>query len=58
METGNVTKKTASLPANVMEQDAGKGLGTLGQEDLALPFLKILGNVHQTRIWILSSKPN
>ena len=27
METGNVTKKTASLPANVMEQDAGKGLG-------------------------------
>ena len=34
METGNVTKKTASLPANIMEQDAGKGLGTLGQEDL------------------------
>ena len=45
METGNVTKKTASLPANVMEQDAGKGLGTLGQEDLALPFLKILGQL-------------
>ena len=45
METGNVTKKTTSLPANVMEQDAGKGLGTLGQEDLALPFLKILGQL-------------
>ena len=45
METGNVTKKTASLPANVMEQDAGKGLGVLGQEDLALPFLKILGQL-------------
>ena len=28
-----------------MEQDAGKGLGVLGQEDLALPFLKILGQL-------------
>ena len=45
METGNVTKKTTSLPANIMEQDAGKGLGALGQEDLALPFLKILGQL-------------
>ena len=38
-------KKTASLPANTFEQDAGQGLGKLGQEDLALPFLKILGQL-------------
>ena len=38
-------KKTAPLPANTFEQDAGQGLGKLGQEDLALPFLKILGQL-------------
>ena len=38
-------KKTASLPANVFEEDAAKGLGKIGQEDLALPFLKILGQL-------------
>ena len=38
-------KKTASLPANVFEDDAAKGLGSIGQEDLALPFLKILGQL-------------
>ena len=38
-------KKTASLPANVFEDDAAKGLGAIGQEDLALPFLKILGQL-------------
>ena len=27
------------------EADSGKGLGNLGQEDLALPFLKILGQL-------------
>ena len=31
-------EKTAGLPANVFEDDAAKGLGTIGQEDLALPF--------------------
>ena len=36
-------KKTAGLPANVFEDDAAKGLGNIGQQDLALPFLKILG---------------
>ena len=36
-------KETAGLPAEVMfEEDAGKGLGDIGQEDLALPFLKVL----------------
>ena len=35
-------KKTAGLPANVFEEDAAKGLGNIGQQDLALPFLKIL----------------
>ena len=38
-------KKTASLPANVFEEDAAKGLGNIGQQDLALPFLKILGQL-------------
>ena len=33
-------KKTAGLPANVFEEDAAKGLGNIGQQDLALPFLK------------------
>ena len=38
-------KKSAGLPSNVFEDDAAKGLGTIGQEDLALPFLKILGQL-------------
>jgi hypothetical protein len=38
-------KKTAGLPSNVFEEDAAKGLGNIGQQDLALPFLKILGQV-------------
>ena len=38
-------KKSAGLPSNMFEDDAAKGLGTIGQEDLALPFLKILGQL-------------
>jgi hypothetical protein len=38
-------KKSAPLPANVFEEDAAKGLGNIGQQDLALPFLKILGQL-------------
>ena len=38
-------KKTAPLPTNMFEDDAAKGLGKIGQEDLALPFLKILGQL-------------
>ena len=38
-------KKTAGLPSNIFEDDAAKGLGAIGQEDLALPFLKILGQL-------------
>ena len=38
-------KKTAPLPANMFEDDAAKGPGKIGQEDLALPFLKILGQL-------------
>ena len=38
-------KKAAHLPSNMFEEDAGKGLGNLGQQDLALPFLKILGQL-------------
>ena len=38
-------KKTAGLPSNMFEDDAAKGLGAIGQDDLALPFLKILGQL-------------
>ena len=38
-------KKSAPLPSNMFEEDAAKGLGAIGQEDLALPFLKILGQL-------------
>ena len=38
-------KKSAPLPANMFEEDAAKGLGAIGQDDLALPFLKILGQL-------------
>ena len=38
-------KKSAGNPANMFEDDAAKGLGAIGQEDLALPFLKILGQL-------------
>ena len=42
-----VTKKTAAgLPAeNMFEDDASQGLGNISQQDLALPFLKILGQL-------------
>ena len=38
-------KKSAPLPSNLFEEDAAKGLGKIGLEDLALPFLKILGQL-------------
>jgi len=38
-------KKSAPLPADMFEEDAGKGVGNIGQQDLALPFLKILGQL-------------
>ena len=45
-EQGTMTKKeSAPLPANVFEEDASKGLGEIGQQDLALPFLKILAQL-------------
>ena len=44
-ETNVQVKSNAQVPANTLEEDAGKGLGKLGQEDLALPFLKILGQL-------------
>jgi hypothetical protein len=45
-EQGTMTKKPdAPLPANVFEDDMGKGLGNISQQDLALPFLKILAQL-------------
>ena len=42
-----VTQKTAAgLPAaSMFEDDASQGLGNISQQDLALPFLKILGQL-------------
>ena len=44
MKQGSVTKvdPNAKLPVNLMEEHAGKGLENLKQEDLSMPFLKIL----------------
>ena len=39
------TKKQNALATNMFEADAGQGIGKLTQEDLALPFLKILGQL-------------
>ena len=45
-EQGNITKRAdAPLPANVFEADKGKGLGNIGLQDLALPFLKVLAQL-------------
>ena len=34
-------KKSAGLPSNIFEEDAAKGLGKIGQEDLALSLIHI-----------------
>ena len=43
----NVVKKeqAGALAISNLEADSGKGLGNIRQEDLALPFLKILGQL-------------
>ena len=45
----NVAKKqeskVAKFDASIFEADAGKGLENVGQEDLALPFIKILSGL-------------
>ena len=45
-EQGTITKRAdAPLPANMFEADKGKGLGNIGQQDLAWPFLKLLAQL-------------
>ena len=39
------TKKEGALAVNVFEADANKGSQNISQEDLALPFLKVLGQL-------------
>ena len=39
------TKKEGALAVNMFEADANKGAQNISQEDLALPFLKILGHL-------------
>jgi hypothetical protein len=35
----------AAFDASMFEDDAGQGMDNMGQEDLALPFLKILSGL-------------
>ena len=39
------TKKEGALATNLFEADAQQGAQNISQEDLALPFLKILGQL-------------
>ena len=39
------TKKEGALAVNIFEADADKGTQSISQEDLALPFLKVLGQL-------------
>ncbi len=39
------TKKEGALATNLFEADANMGAQNISQEDLALPFLKILGQL-------------
>ena len=42
-ETSITKKEDGALATNIFEADADKGAQDIGQEDLALPFLKVLG---------------
>ena len=46
-ETSDIANKATAgaLSVNLFEADADKGLGNIGHDDLALPFLKILGQL-------------
>ena len=46
-EEANVVKKenAGAVAISSFEIDSGKGLGNMSQDDLALPFLKILGQL-------------
>ena len=46
-EETNVVKKekAGAIAISNFEIDSGKGLGNMSQDDLALPFLKILGQL-------------
>ena len=46
-EQAMTEKKNNALATTTFEADAGKGVGDLSQEDLALPFLKVLGQLSQ-----------
>ena len=39
------TKKEGALATNLFEADANQGAQNISQEDLALPFLKVLGQL-------------
>ena len=38
-------ENAGALATNVFEADAGQGIANIKQEDLALPFLKVLGQL-------------
>ena len=39
------TRKKNEISANMFETDAGQGIANITQDDLALPFLKVLGQL-------------
>ena len=39
------TKKEGALATNIFEADANQGAQNISQDDLALPFLKVLGQL-------------
>ena len=39
------SKKKNELSVNMFETDAGQGIANIKQDDLALPFLKVLGQL-------------
>ena len=44
-ETNIAKKQTGALAANIFEADANVGSQNMEQEDLALPFIKVLGQL-------------
>ena len=51
-QKAEITKRenAGALSSNIFEADAGAGSQNMAQDDLALPFLKVLGPVSYTHL--------
>ena len=54
-ETNIAKKQTGALAANIFEADANVGSQNMEQEDLALPFIKVLGSLIYPQSMIMNS---